>query len=63
MGLYFTDPALNTKSGIKFRKPIKSGNYDETDMGKDGQSMFMVAYSGKKMMGKVFLDLLGIEFE
>ena len=32
-------------------------------MGKDGQSMFMVAYAGKKTVGKVFLDLLGIEFE
>jgi len=27
------------------------GNFDETDMGLDGQSMFMVAYSGKKKLG------------
>lgn len=40
-----------------------SGNYDETDMGTDGQSMFMVAYSGKKQLGQVFLDLLGIKIE
>ncbi|CAK65713.1 unnamed protein product (macronuclear) [Paramecium tetraurelia] len=50
VGNYFTDPALNTKDG----------NFDLTDMGLDGQSMFMVAYGGKKHMGRKYLDLLGI---
>ena len=37
VGLYFTDPALNTKNGIVFfNYSIKSGPYDETDMGVDG---------------------------
>ena len=36
VGLYFTDPAVNTKKGIDFYYSIKSGSYDETDMGTDG---------------------------
>ncbi|CAD8142287.1 unnamed protein product [Paramecium pentaurelia] len=50
VGNYLTDPALNTKDS----------NFDETDMGIDGQSMFMVSYEGKKHMGRKYLDLLGI---
>ncbi|CAD8165566.1 unnamed protein product [Paramecium pentaurelia] len=50
VGNYFTDPALNTKDS----------NFDETDMGIDGQSMYMVSYEGKKHMGRKYLDLLSI---
>ncbi|CAD8068123.1 unnamed protein product [Paramecium sonneborni] len=50
VGNYFTDPALNTKDS----------NFDETDMGIDGQSMYMVNYEGKKHMGRKYLDLLAI---
>lgn len=30
-------------------------------MGTDGQSMFIVAYEGKKKIGAVFLELLDIK--
>ncbi|CAD8064187.1 unnamed protein product [Paramecium sonneborni] len=43
VGNYITDPALNTKEN----------NFDETDMGIDGQAMFIVNYVGETYWKKI----------
>lgn len=51
VGNYFTDPAINT---------IK-GNFDETDMGEEGQGMYLVNYENKKvLLTSEYLGLLNI---
>ncbi|CAD8140620.1 unnamed protein product [Paramecium pentaurelia] len=51
VGNYFTDPTINTHKG----------DFDETDMGEEGQMMYLVNYDNKKaLLTYDYLDLLGI---
>ncbi|CAD8140627.1 unnamed protein product [Paramecium pentaurelia] len=51
VGNYFTDPTINTHKG----------DFDETDMGEEGQMMYLVNYESKKaLLTYDYLDLLGI---
>ncbi|CAD8131993.1 unnamed protein product [Paramecium octaurelia] len=51
VGNYFTDPAINTIEG----------NFDETDMGQEGQMMYLVNYENKKvLLTSEYLGVLGI---
>ncbi|KAM3131608.1 hypothetical protein pb186bvf_016272 [Paramecium bursaria] len=53
VGVYFTDPAVNTSSG----------DYDDTDMGVDGQSMYMVSFEHKKHISRDILEVMDILIE
>lgn len=51
VGIYFTDPAVNTTEG----------NFDDTDMGEDGMKMYLVNYQLKKdLLAKEILEILGL---
>ncbi|KAM3137900.1 hypothetical protein pb186bvf_009981 [Paramecium bursaria] len=51
VGCYFTDPAVNTKSG----------NFDETDMGEEGYQMYVVNLQAKKHICQKILEIMDIE--
>ncbi|CAD8140407.1 unnamed protein product [Paramecium octaurelia] len=48
VGTYFTDPAVNTTKG----------DFDDTDLGQEGQDMFLVNFQSKKELASEILNLL-----
>ncbi|CAK92523.1 unnamed protein product (macronuclear) [Paramecium tetraurelia] len=50
VGIYFTDPAVNTATG----------DFDDTDLGQEGQDMFLVNFQSKQDLASEILNLLNL---
>ncbi|CAD8209835.1 unnamed protein product [Paramecium octaurelia] len=53
VGINFTDPAINTSTG----------DFDDTDLGQEGQGMFLVNFQSKIGLASEILELLNLQNE